>query len=113
MTFAFNDVPRFTESRIRKPKVKGYQPGPLRACERLALIGALEVQAEYDADGIDTDRITYRERGECVVMRDGVIVAVVVGLTDESGPPIETITHDFRERLRRVTTELDGESGNA
>jgi hypothetical protein len=104
--FGFNDMPRFNESRIKRRKVKAYVPAELRPSERLAHLAALEEAAVYDAQGIDAAVVTYRERGECLVMVDGKVVAWTFAVTDEP-PVIETATAEFRERLRQATAELD------
>lgn len=102
----FTAMPRGTR---RRRKDREYVPAELRASERLAHLAALEVSAEYDAQGIDAAVVTYRERGECLVMVDGKIVATTVGLTDEA-PVIETCMATFREEIRRATMELEKEA---
>lgn len=63
----------------------------LRPCERLAYVEALSIAAELDGQGLDPSILTDRSRGECVVMLDGKIEAVVIGLTTEE-PQLETVT---------------------
>lgn len=110
MTALYTPEPsgRFHSRRPRKDvaqEPRELRPSLLRAKQAIG-----EVEAELDAEGIPHCRVESPERGTCHVYSGDALIAWTFAVTDEPAAlSIETLTADFRERLRAVTAELDAE----